>query len=1066
MILRLPQRQAIIVQLSSTTQSFKKTAASDKKFFNLYLKIASAWSLFGIVAFVQTPVFAQSVIAPDNTLGAENSNVVTNFNLNGLPVELITGGATRGINLFHSFQEFNVSEGRGAYFLSPSADIQNILARVTGSNRSEILGRLGISGESQPNLFLMNPNGIIFGNNASLDLQGSFVGTTANAIQFGEKGNFSTTNPQAPGLLTVNPSALFFNQINRSEIVNRSRQIGIPGSFYLVGGDITFDNGVAGSLENRLELGAVAGIGTVGLIGSGNQMQLVFPEGISKADIVMKNNAFVVTNKGSAITVNTGNLSLSNNSFISSVFQAGEGQIGVAAADVVVNASGDVILDNLSNIISRGLENSLGNTGNVIINARSIRLINQSQIGSNSQRSQGNIILNAQDDVSLDRNSFISTGGVLNAIGKSGDITITSPNINLNNQSGINSANFGQGEGGKITLKAQEAISLNNESRISSSSAASVFGGVNNLPSGDIEIKTKTLALDGNNTIISSANFDEGKGGNIRVVADDSILLNDLASISSSSTGKGDSGIIQLDTRSLTLTNGGNIGTQSSGLGNSGNLLVNASDFVNLSGITTFTNPLTGKLDFIGSGLTTSAFGAGNGGQLTMNTQRLSINDGGYITTTSSQSGRGGNLTINAKDFMEVVGRSPNLASRVSTSTLDFGDSGSLNINTSRLSIRDGATVTTLTPGTGKGGELTIDAKDSVEVIGGSSNFPNNRSIISTTAFVGDAGNMKINTGSFSIRDGGQVTTSTFGKGRGGNLTVNATTGVEVIGISVNGFVSSLNTSAAPNSTGNAGDMKVNTPQLLVRDGAEVLANARGIGNAGIMTISASRIRLDNKASINANTRSPNKDPNREQATININTQNLTLRRNSSITTDATGENVIGGNINIDTNLLIALENSRISANSDNSRGGRVRINAQGVFVGTQPSDLSKYITATSGVGLSGTVNVNSPDNSAIQNSLTELPTNAIDTNALIANSCIARGNKKQESSFIITGGGALPNRPGDVSMSNYSIDRVRSVNNENTSHPWKKGDPIVEPNGVYRLPNGQLIMSRECQNN
>ncbi|WP_292778418.1 filamentous hemagglutinin N-terminal domain-containing protein [Nostoc sp. NMS9] len=1079
--MRSPQRQAIIMQLSLPTQSFNQTTAINKKFFNLCLKIASACSLFGIAAFVQTPVFAQSAIAeggaspitPDNTLGAESSNVVTNFN--GLPVEVITGGATRGINLFHSFQEFNVSEGRSAYFLSPSADIQNILARVTGANRSEILGKLGTLqinngnfAASKVNLFLMNPNGIIFGQDASLDLQGSFAGTTANAIAFEERGNFSATNPEVPGLLTVNPSALFFNQINRSEIINRSSKaetLGITmlGSFYLLGGDIIFDGGVAGSVGNRLELGAVVGTGTVELIGSGNQMQLAFPEDLSRGDIVLQNNSFALTTGGGAISVNGRNISLSQNSVISSILQAGEGKPGIAAGDVVVNATGNLTLDNIGIIGSRGLENSLGNTGNIAINAQSISLSNQSLITSTGLRSQGNIILNVRDHINLDTNSFVVTNGILNSIGKSGDITITSRNINLSNQSAINSANIGNAEAGRVTIQAKEAISLNSGSRISSSSSASTFGQVNNLPSGEIEIITKNLALDGNNTIISSSNFDEGSGGNIRIIADDSILLNGLASISSSSTGKGDSGNIELNTRSLNLTNGGKIGTESSGIGHSGDLLVNASDSVNLSGITTFTNPLTEKLDFIGSGLTTSASGAGNGGQLTMNTQILSINDGGYITTTSNQS-RGGNLTINAKDFIEVVGRSPNLASRVSTSTLGSGDSGSLNINTSRLSIRDGATVTTLTPGTGKGGELTIDAKDSVEVIGGSSSFPNNRSIISTTAFVGDAGNMKINTGSFSIHDGGQVTTSTFGKGRGGDLTVNASTGVEVIGTSINGFVSSLNTSAAPNSTGNAGDMKVNTPQLLVRDGAGVFVNSLGIGNAGIMTINSDRIRLDNKASLNANTRSPNKDPNREQATINLNTQNLTLRRNSKITTDATGENVIGGNININTKFLIAPENSRISANSDNSRAGQVRINAQGVFVGTQPSDVSQYITATSGVGLSGNVDVNSPDNSSIQNSLTSFPTNAIDTNALIANSCIARANKKQENSFIITGGGALPNRPGDVLMSNYSTDRVRGVNNEITLRPWKKGDPIVEPTGVYRLSDGRLVMSRECE--
>ena len=112
------------------------------------------------------PALSQaSNIVPDDTLGDESSQVIENFD--GQPVEVITGGAQREQNLFHSFQEFNVSEGRGAYFNSPNVDVQNIFSRVTGSNPSEIMGVLGTFGESNPDLYLVNPNGIIFGENAS-----------------------------------------------------------------------------------------------------------------------------------------------------------------------------------------------------------------------------------------------------------------------------------------------------------------------------------------------------------------------------------------------------------------------------------------------------------------------------------------------------------------------------------------------------------------------------------------------------------------------------------------------------------------------------------------------------------------------------------------------------------------------------------------------------------------------------------------------------------------------------------------------------------------------------------
>jgi filamentous hemagglutinin family protein len=154
----------------------------------------------GIAAFI-SPALAQSNIVPDNTLGSEASRIIPNFL--GTPNEVIEGGAQRGQNLFHSFREFNIGENRGAYFFVFDPSIQNILARVTGSNRSDILGTLGnrqvIDGNlfrSNANLFLMNPNGIVFGENARLDVGASFYGTTANGIQFGDRGNFSTINPQ------------------------------------------------------------------------------------------------------------------------------------------------------------------------------------------------------------------------------------------------------------------------------------------------------------------------------------------------------------------------------------------------------------------------------------------------------------------------------------------------------------------------------------------------------------------------------------------------------------------------------------------------------------------------------------------------------------------------------------------------------------------------------------------------------------------------------------------------------------------------------------------------------
>ncbi|NES24170.1 MAG: filamentous hemagglutinin N-terminal domain-containing protein, partial [Symploca sp. SIO3E6] len=177
------------------------------------LSLAIPLALSGIT-LGSTNALAQ--IIPDNSLGNENS-VVKPINPN---IERIDRGAIRGTNLFHSFQEFSILEGRGAYFANP-AGIRAIFSRVTGTNPSYLFGTLGVLGEA--NLFLINPNGILFGPNAQLDMRGSFVGSTASGFIFPDGQKFSATTPNAPPLLTVNVSApvgLYFEGEEPGAVVN------------------------------------------------------------------------------------------------------------------------------------------------------------------------------------------------------------------------------------------------------------------------------------------------------------------------------------------------------------------------------------------------------------------------------------------------------------------------------------------------------------------------------------------------------------------------------------------------------------------------------------------------------------------------------------------------------------------------------------------------------------------------------------------------------------------------------------------------------------------------------
>ena len=226
-------------------------------------------------------------IVPDGTLDQESSVVTPNVTVRNAIADYLEGGAVRDNNLFHSFSEFNVSEAERVYFANPEG-IDNILTRVTGSDLSQIFGTLGVDGGA--NLFLLNPNGIIFGQNSQLDIAGSFLATTADSYIFNNGYDFSATEPEIPPLLTVNiPLGLQFGS-NPGSIINRSRIIptsstevvnpinistaeGLPvtnstgniipfglrvaqgQTLSLIGGEINLEGGYLNTSEGKIELG-------------------------------------------------------------------------------------------------------------------------------------------------------------------------------------------------------------------------------------------------------------------------------------------------------------------------------------------------------------------------------------------------------------------------------------------------------------------------------------------------------------------------------------------------------------------------------------------------------------------------------------------------------------------------------------------------------------------------------------------------------------------------------------------------------------------------------------------
>ncbi|MGL6340949.1 MAG: filamentous hemagglutinin N-terminal domain-containing protein, partial [Waterburya sp.] len=297
---------------------------------------------------------------------------------------IIEGGLQQGNNLFHSFERFNVDAKSTVIFQDPG--VTNILSRVTGSDLSEILGTLGVSG-GDANLFLINPNGIIFGQDSSLDLNGSFLATTADGIRFGEQGLLDTAANQIP-LLTINPSALSFADQNQGVIRNESNaptgEVDLAGfpikglrvpdgkSLLLVGGDVIFDGGGVNAFGGSIELGGLAQAGEIELNYSDlseGSINLIFPNQLQKADVSLINNAFakVYFEEGGDIVINAKNITFSERSFVVSGIIKNVEIFDSKAGNIIVNATEKLQLTNESTIANQVAPSAQGDAGDIFV---------------------------------------------------------------------------------------------------------------------------------------------------------------------------------------------------------------------------------------------------------------------------------------------------------------------------------------------------------------------------------------------------------------------------------------------------------------------------------------------------------------------------------------------------------------------------------------------------------------------------------------------------------------------------------------------------------------------------
>ncbi len=602
--------------------------------------------LFLFISFfsqVSQKAFAQ--VIPDNTLGSESSviNSITELR------SRIEGGATRGSNLFHSFENFSIDEGLKVYFANPEG-IANIFSRVTGNNISEILGTLGVEGTA--NLFFMNPNGIIFGENAFVDAGGSFIATTANSIDFSDGTSFDSKGGNQKPLLTWNapiglgldgnngsitirgdghnllltPEKLFVSDNN---LPSARTEISIGEGFALIGNGIEFSGGVLDISAEKIELGSIAQ-GQVKFSLS-PQLEFDYSQVEKFADINLDYFSLIDIDGNEAIKANfEGNsIFIKDGSFV--LFRETSDVDLALPKSININASEQIVLQGVT---------------------------------SDSPPSPEGL---TRGITAIATETFTEEGI---------DINITSKDLILSSGGAIGSDSFQEGKGGNININASNSVQLSGfipsnpilaNTNIASSASEEA-------ESSSIAVNTRSLSIyDGAG--IFTTTFGIGKSGNININAKESILLDGVSSdsnvvfpskISTNSLGSGINGSILIETKDLSIFNGGSINTASFSNAPTGNINIKATNSILIDGFSTqdffdgvdtfstinsIVSELSPELINENPAFPTNPVLTQNAGNISLITNNLIISNKGSLTVENYGIGNAGNIKVNANSL-------------------------------------------------------------------------------------------------------------------------------------------------------------------------------------------------------------------------------------------------------------------------------------------------------------------------------------------------------------------------------------------------------------------------------
>lgn len=973
---------------------------------------------------VQAQVTLDGTLGPSGPLSGPNYAITADL------------GQQVGGNLFHSFGVFSIQTGESATFSGPNS-VSNIIGRVTGGQVSFIDGALR-STISGANLYLLNPAGVLFGEHASLDVPGSVHVSTADYLKLGDGGRFDAHTP-GNSVLTVAPVEAF------GFLGDTPDRIAINGSFLqvpegqtlsLIGGDISLTDATVYAPAGRINVVAAGSTGEVVPMETDVVMQSFERLGTLTIEHDPTVDRVTVDMGEPFGPVALGDLDTSGEGG-GAIFIRGGAWVshgGWVFADTYGNqhgrnldfsAQGDMILENGAIISASTFGN--GNAGKLTLRVARLKLIGGSQIQADAQGDLGhggNLVIKASEFVFIagrDANgisSALTTNTFTPSSSQGGTILIIAPVLTLDNSGQIVSATTGDGKAGNIRLDVGQLFLING-GQVSTNTGLSLDGDSVEGGSG----KGGSLIVTASEFVfITGQDAEEEKGSrsglfaSSRTPADGPagmitiqtplLMIADGGAIRSITSGDGNGGYIDINVGQLSLTEGGqvNASTQGGG-GQGGSITVTADESVFIAGQNKDGNV---------SRLLANSRGpaSGDAGSINVKTPLLMIVDGGTIRSITSGDGTGGDITLVVEGQFILTG-----GSQINANTQEgHGKGGDVKV-TATVSIFitgqdadgnvSGLLANSLAPASGEAGSITVETPLLVIADSGA--------IRSSTKGDGNAGDINLDVGHLSLTGGGRINTNTGplspdkpggGAGRGGRISIMADESIFITGQDADGNMSGLFADSREPANGRAGSITLMTPEITIADGGGIFTRSDLVGGGNII-VNADHIKLFNGSQIS-----------------------------SSV---AGNESSKGGNITLNSTSIVTLDDSTITAQATQGRGGNIRVNAD-VFLHDARSTADVLNASSRVTGNDGLVQNNTPATD-ISGSLVTVDPTYLNVSGQLSPRCGA-GDPEERSRFIVQGRGALPIAPDETRPVNAS--RCQTLPMPPVTVPMHSSSPVA----------------------